>query len=276
MKQNEHSHNLPQQQQEQQRIEFNEEAIPSPPFANHNESIHINEDASLTALHSQGPNNNPYYHSNPNPNPNTIVDVNSIIHFLQMEATQCEERARSLRSFAEHLKIQSGQTIASATASATTTATEGTRTSTAATSLLLSSSNQYQPQYHQQSSLKPLKYTGKKRGRKPKKRKRIHNPNAPKRKHTAYTLFVQETYPKLKAQYYPPTGDSHNDKKFQSRDIIAMVAKQWKEMTSDTKRQWKDRAQLLSSLESNGSIDEDEAVDDDEEDIIEEDEGGKI
>ena len=32
------------------------------------------------------------------------------------------------------------------------------------------------------------KYKGKKRGRKPKKRKRMRNPNAPKRKHTAYTL----------------------------------------------------------------------------------------
>ena len=32
------------------------------------------------------------------------------------------------------------------------------------------------------------KYKGKKRGRKPKKQKRIRDPNAPKRKHAAYTL----------------------------------------------------------------------------------------
>ena len=39
------------------------------------------------------------------------------------------------------------------------------------------------------------KYKGKKRGRKPKVRKRKLQVDRPKRQHTGYALFMQETYP---------------------------------------------------------------------------------
>jgi hypothetical protein len=70
------------------------------------------------------------------------------------------------------------------------------------------------------------KYKGKKRGRKPKARKRKANPNRRKRQHTAYTLFVQETYPGIKAAYpeYP------------SKDVISIVAKQWKHDINDQEK----------------------------------------
>ena len=77
------------------------------------------------------------------------------------------------------------------------------------------------------------KYKGKKRGRKPKPRKRQQNPNRRKRQHTAYTLFVKETYPGIKAQ------NPH----LPSKDLISIVAKQWNEgLTPEEKREWKIRA----------------------------------
>lgn len=156
------------------------------------------------------------------------LDSKAIIAFLRMEAKQLEERARSLRDYAD--KLAAGE---------------------AATS----------PDYE----LAPLdehgipKYKGKKRGRKPKKRKRVRNPNAPKRKHTAYTLYVQETYPKLKKEYPQP--------KFQSKDLIAMVAKQWKEMSDQEKKVWKERAKLVSSQEEDDEHEDEHEVLNEDEDL---------
>jgi hypothetical protein len=76
------------------------------------------------------------------------------------------------------------------------------------------------------------KYKGRKRGRKPKKRKRQSNPNRQKRQHTAYTLFVQENYPGVRSQFPD----------LQSKDIIAMVARQWAEVPEAEKLVWKERA----------------------------------
>jgi hypothetical protein len=76
------------------------------------------------------------------------------------------------------------------------------------------------------------KYKGKKRGRKPKKRQRLHDPNKPKRRHTAYTLFVQQHYPSLKEM----------QPELQSKDIIQLVARQWAAMNDVEKAGWKQRA----------------------------------
>ena len=77
------------------------------------------------------------------------------------------------------------------------------------------------------------KYKGKKRGRKPKTRKRKANPNRRKRQHTAYTLYVQEIYPRVKAA----------NLNLASKDVISIVAKRWgKEISAEEKSEWKARA----------------------------------
>ena len=77
------------------------------------------------------------------------------------------------------------------------------------------------------------KYKGKKRGRKPKVKKRKMKADRPKRKHTGYTLFMQETYPNVKVEY-PDVP---------SKELISLVAKQWKDLGIDGKSAWKERAQ---------------------------------
>lgn len=90
------------------------------------------------------------------------------------------------------------------------------------------------------------KYKGKKRGRKPKARKRKANPNRRKRQHTAYTLFVQETYPRIKAAYPD----------YASKDVISIVAKQWKhELSPQEKQQWKARAKATHEFGEDNSHD---------------------
>lgn len=76
------------------------------------------------------------------------------------------------------------------------------------------------------------KYSGKKRGRKPKERKRKMNPDRPKRKHTGYTLFMQEVYPVVKSEYpsLPP------------KELISIVARRWKDLEMDSRTAWKERA----------------------------------
>jgi hypothetical protein len=87
------------------------------------------------------------------------------------------------------------------------------------------------------------KYKGKKRGRKPKYRKRKPNPNRRKRQHTAYTLFVQETYPGIKAAN--PT--------LPSKDVISIVAKQWGNLLSPEEKQaWKLKAVATHEDEVDG------------------------
>jgi len=97
------------------------------------------------------------------------------------------------------------------------------------------------------------KYKGRKRGRKPKKRKRALNPNRQKRQHTAYTLFVKEIYPDIRAQYTD----------YQSKDIIGLVARQWATVPDLEKAAWKERA--LASHAVQEDVDEEEEEDDEEE-----------
>jgi hypothetical protein len=120
-------------------------------------------------------------------------------------------------------------------------------------SLSITTNNIYSEPSEYPSHMAPLdengvpKYKGKKRGRKPKIRKRKVNPNRRKRQHTAYTLFVQETYPIIKSAYPD----------YASKDVISIVAKQWKnELSAEEKGQWRARA-----LETHGQGgDEDEAA----------------
>ena len=89
------------------------------------------------------------------------------------------------------------------------------------------------------------KYKGRKRGRKPKPRKRKANPNRRKRQHTGYTLYMQDTYPTMK--------DANPD--LASKDIIAMLAKQWAEIPQNEKLEWKARA-VATHNESEGVVGE--------------------
>jgi len=107
------------------------------------------------------------------------------------------------------------------------------------------------------------KYKGRKRGRKPKKRLRKRNPNAKKRSHTAYTLFVQETYPKIKEQH----GIAHTNgdpNQVQSKNIISLVAKQWQEVPPNEKEEWKRRAKEFSEQmdDGDGPVESEEEGDD--------------
>jgi len=97
------------------------------------------------------------------------------------------------------------------------------------------------------------KYKGKKRGRKPKVKKRKMKADRPKRKHTGYTLFMQETYPNVKVK--------HPDEP--SKELISLVAKQWKDLAMDEKNAWKERAQQATDQsETRGSTNKnDEKID---------------
>jgi hypothetical protein len=87
------------------------------------------------------------------------------------------------------------------------------------------------------------KYKGKKRGRKPKAKKRKTKPDRPKRKHTGYTFFMQEFYPSAKSEYPD----------LPSKDIISLVARRWKDLESDERTAWKERAlQATEDREARG------------------------
>ncbi|VEU39679.1 unnamed protein product [Pseudo-nitzschia multistriata] len=81
------------------------------------------------------------------------------------------------------------------------------------------------------------KYKGKKRGPKPKARKRKVKAGRQKRKHTGYTLFMQETYPKAKIENpdLPPKA------------LISIMAKLWRNLAAGGKREWKERAETVNS-----------------------------
>jgi HMG-box domain len=159
----------------------------------------------------------------------------AFIRFIRSEADYAEEKAQRWRNQANVLVQQYGEPPHN--------------------SWTLTMQQQLLQQHLQQQQLAPLdehglpKYKGKKRGRKPKKRQRVHDPNKPKRKHTAYTLFVKDNYPSLKA--LQPA--------LQSKDIIGMVARQWAHLTLVEKAAWKERAAATHPEE-----DDEEECDDDE------------
>lgn len=151
--------------------------------------------------------------------PSHFSTTSALVSYLRLEASMAEEKAKRLRAQADMLAAQHGITDDD-----------------------LHAYNVLGP-----SELAPLdgngrpKYKGKKRGRKPKEKKRKHDPNREKRKHTGYTLFMQETYPIRKAE--------HPD--LQSKELISMVARQWKEeLVADEKEGWKTRAAAMSNAES--------------------------
>ena len=164
----------------------------------------------------------------------SLTTTSALVSYLRMEADIADERAKRLRSQAAALSERFGVTA------------------------------ELQSQYElNPDQMPPLdergvpKYKGKKRGRKRKPRKRKIDPNRRKRQHTAYTLFVKEIYPGVKAQH----------PELQSKEVISIVAKQWKEsLTAEEKRDWKIRAK------STHVIEEDEGEEEEEEEVEEEDE----
>lgn len=163
----------------------------------------------------------------------------ALVQYLRMEADLSELKAQRLTQQADQLALEHGL--------------QGTEL-----------------QILDASEMAPLdefgipKYRGKKRGRKPKPRQRHHNPNRKKRSHTAYTLFVQENYPGVRAEY--PI--------LQSKDIIGMVARQWSSITDEEKKAWKQRATATSRMEQEetGQDDDEEEEEETERGHFEEDE----
>jgi hypothetical protein len=97
-----------------------------------------------------------------------VMDASSLflIQYLRSEAEMSEEKARRLRAQAAQLAEEFGSDL---------------------------------PGHYELgvAELPPLdengvpKYKGRKRGRKKKQRKRVHDPNKPKRAHTGYTFYIQ-------------------------------------------------------------------------------------
>jgi len=129
------------------------------------------------------------------------------IAFLRNEAAHAEEAARRLRAQAAHLAATAGLDV--------------------------------------RDELAPLdehgrpKYTGKKRGRKPKPKKRHRKPGTPKRKHTGYTLYMKEHYPAVKVALCESSKD------IQSKDVVSTVATSWKTLSDTEREAWKGRAKAL-------------------------------
>lgn len=68
-----------------------------------------------------------------------------------------------------------------------------------------------------------------------------------KKQHTAFTLFVQENFEQIK--------NSAESASLESKDIIAVVARQWAEMSFEEKQAWKERAASIKDAEPNISQD---------------------
>eukprot|EP00536_Pseudo-nitzschia_multiseries_P004706 jgi/Psemu1/285287/fgenesh1_pg.79_\ len=138
----------------------------------------------------------------------------SMVSYLRSEAALADEKAKRLRKQAVNIAKQFGIT-----------------------------EDSQQLYDTDPSELAPLnengqpKYKGKKRGRKPKVRKRKAKSDRPKRQHTGYTLFMQETYPSVKVENpdLPPKA------------LISLVATLWKNLSIGDKTEWKDRAERINN-----------------------------
>jgi len=176
------------------------------------------------------------------PPPTCSTTTTALVSFLRMEADIAEERAKKLRYQANELSRSLGLS-----------SSDGIGGLNEIEALL-----EYNP--HEMAPINPStglpKYKGKKRGRKPKIRKRPRKSiNSPKRQHTAYTLFVQETYPGVRA----------NHPELQSKDVITIVARMWKkDVGVDEKEVWKERAKACGDEEEDG-VDEEHQEDEEEE-----------
>jgi len=144
-------------------------------------------------------------------NDNCIMngDTSAFVAYLRCEANMAADRAKQLRDMAD--SFEAGIT------------NQGNKTSQSPTPL-----ESEVVEYAPLDENGVPKYKGRKRGRKPKKRKRQRNPNSSKRQHTAYTLFVQTTYPNIKSQ------NPH----LQSKDVISIVAKQWADVPEIDKKKY--------------------------------------
>jgi hypothetical protein len=58
------------------------------------------------------------------------------------------------------------------------------------------------------------------------------NPLREKRKHTGYTLFVQENHPIIK----------ESNPNVSNANVVSIVAKQWRDLTEAQQEEWKTRA----------------------------------
>jgi hypothetical protein len=116
------------------------------------------------------------------------------------------------------------------------------------------------------------KYKGKKRGRKPKAKKRKMNQNREKRKPTGYTVFMAENHPAVRAANPSLT----------SPEVIAEVAKQWKNLNDEQQQAWKERANGSSHVGdeddagNNTERIQDETANDEEQEQQNEDSGGEF
>ena len=144
----------------------------------------------------------------------------ALVGFLRSEADQAEEKARRLRAQSASLARKFGIT-----------------------------DSQQSTYGIPPDQLPPLdengvpRYKGRKRGRKPKPRKRKANPNRQKRRHTAYTLFVKETHPVVKAC----------NPGLLANEIISIIAKRWSsELTPEEKKEWKARALATHNHDEEG------------------------
>uniref|UniRef100_A0A7R9VRC5 HMG box domain-containing protein n=2 Tax=Pseudictyota dubia TaxID=2749911 RepID=A0A7R9VRC5_9STRA len=171
----------------------------------------------------------------------------ALVSYLRTEADAADHRARRLRAQAEAMAQQT---------SMTQTDFDELNASFAAVVPPSSYSPLVLPGSLLDSSLSEMapvdefgvpKYKGKKRGRKPKKRKRQRKPDTPKRRHTGYTLFMQENYPAIKRANAENANGAGEELK--SKDVISIVAKQWAELDGEVKAAWKERAKAINETD---------------------------
>lgn len=70
------------------------------------------------------------------------------------------------------------------------------------------------------------------------RKKRKRDPGKPKRQQTAYTCFVSENYELIK---------KNHDPNMPSKDVIALIARQWAATSEEEKVLWKERANVQNT-----------------------------
>mmetsp|Transcript_21078 Transcript_21078/g.31243 ORF Transcript_21078/g.31243 Transcript_21078/m.31243 type:complete len:163 (+) Transcript_21078:150-638(+) len=78
------------------------------------------------------------------------------------------------------------------------------------------------------------------------KSKRKNTQSRPKRQHTAYTMFVMESFEAIKK----------NNPEMPPKDIISMVARQWAQLSDEEKELWKQRALTATATQAVSEIEE--------------------
>ena len=70
------------------------------------------------------------------------------------------------------------------------------------------------------------------------RKKRRREASKPKRQQTAYTCFVSDNYEVIKK----------NNPNMQSKDVIALIARQWAATSEEEKELWKERANVQNTV----------------------------